>query len=199
MQGDDAARHIESCRVGFAYLMVAAAGEARAAGLVCLGGNAQRYLDEGHPEKVREAPGGELDLKMMYPERTQFHVTEAAALWGMLGEYRLAENDVDGAQIYLDLLSKLAPDHPITSKLSMLMLPHVLKRGLLKLGGMGRGGPKRGRDARADPQKRQGEAPFLRALPDAAAERPASEPTASLFRQGSHTPKKDRNRKGRRR
>jgi hypothetical protein len=164
---------------------------------------AQRYLDAGRPDMVREALGGALDLKMMYPHRTKFHVTEVAALWGLLGEHRLAEHDVDGALVYMKMLRKFAEDHPVTGKLSLLLMPHVFKRKTQELVDRRQRRSPKARGASAGPSDDGGATPDLFAPPgtDAPApgRRPIDEPPARAFRQGSHTPKKDRNRKGRRR
>ena len=162
---------------------------------------AQRYLEEGRPDKVREALGGELDLKMMYPHRTRFHVTEVAALWGVVGEYFLAEDDVEVALAYMDLLRKFAPDHPVTNKLALLLMPHVFKRKSADLSARRQARSAKGRPASASPADDHGAEPDLFSPPGADAapdRRPVDEPLVRPYRQGSHTPKKDRNRKGRR-
>jgi len=163
---------------------------------------AQRYLEEGRPDKVREALGGELDLKMMYPHRTRFHVTEAAALWGLLGEHRLAEHDADGALIYMNLLRKFAEDHPVTRKLALLLMPHVFKRKTQELVDRRQRRSPKARATSAGPFDDAGATPDLFSPPGTGAAPDRSsidEPPARPFRHGSHTPKKDRNRKGRRR
>jgi hypothetical protein len=163
---------------------------------------AQRYLEQGRPEMVREALGGELDLKMMYPHRTRFHITELAAMWGVVGEYFLAENNPQAALVYLDLLRKFAPDHPIADKLSLLLMPYEFARMSNELAKRRQARSAKGGRTSAPPVDDGEAAPDLFSLPgaDAAADRGlVDERPARPYRQGSHTPKKDRNRKGRRR
>ena len=55
-----------------------------------------------------EALGNKLDLKLMYPQRTRSHVSEAAALWGLVGEWCIRKKDLEGAKNYLEMLERFA-------------------------------------------------------------------------------------------
>lgn len=69
---------------------------------------------------------GGFDLKLMYPDRTQFHVSELAALATVAGEYFCLKGEYEVALRYLGLLEEVVPDHPGTEHLELLLLPWMM-------------------------------------------------------------------------
>jgi hypothetical protein len=125
---------------------------------------AERLMDVGSFDKVPSvlAP---FDLKGMFPDRTEFHCSEALGLWASLARYRLLTGHPDAAADHLWDMRQWEPNHPLT-------------RGVERMLAAAR--PPGARHVLASSTGRTPESP-------------------RGFRQGSHTPKKDRNRKGRRR
>ena len=77
---------------------------------------------------------GKLDLKLMYPHRNVFHVSEAVALWSVLADWCFRRGDDEPALRYLDEMMEVAPDHPLTRRTELLLMPLVLKEAMRRLG-----------------------------------------------------------------
>ena len=74
-------------------------------------------LARGEPQRVPEILGHKFDLKLMYPHRDAFHISEFVGLAGVVAEYFLAIDNVEYAIRYCDLLGEVAPDHPAVQAL----------------------------------------------------------------------------------
>ncbi len=99
---------------------------------------ADRHLRAGDLDRVPEPLGGHLDLKLIYPHRTRFHVSEAVGLWRLVGELCLRRGDLDRAGLYLQMMREHAPDHAMTELLADRMaMEELLQRmaGLMAMGG----------------------------------------------------------------
>lgn len=94
---------------------------------------AQVHLRRGELEKVSEVFGGKFDLKLMYPHRNVFHISEVVALYNVLGEWWCRKGEPDKAMIYLDSLQELAPDHPVTERLELLLMPQILEQAIKQM------------------------------------------------------------------
>jgi tetratricopeptide (TPR) repeat protein len=101
---------------------------------------AQLFLVEGDYEKVAEILDHKFDLKLLYPRRKRFHVTEAANFMGVVGEYYLGIGERDAAIKYYDILKQIAPDFPITRQLRRMLYPGLLRRLLGRLAGRSKSG-----------------------------------------------------------
>jgi hypothetical protein len=109
---------------------------------------ARLLIRRGELDQVPGVFEGGFDLKLMYPERTRFHVSELAALGSVAGEYFCLTGQEEVALRYLDLLEEVVPDHPGTEHLEMLLLPWVIAQTAEALRGKRRrkpGGAKGGR------------------------------------------------------
>lgn len=87
---------------------------------------AQHHLARGELDRVPEVLGA-LDLKLMYPHRSVFHISEAVALWSLLAQWSFQRGDDDGASMYLGQMLDIAPDHPMTARTQLLLMPILLK------------------------------------------------------------------------
>jgi len=96
---------------------------------------AQLFLAQGDYEKVAEILDHKFDLKMLYPKRKRFHVSEAANFMGIVGLYFLGTGKRDAAIMYHDALKRIAPDSPITRELRHMLYPGFLRRLLDRLVG----------------------------------------------------------------
>ena len=63
-------------------------------------------IREGKHEKVKEIFEGKFDLKLMYPERNVFHISEASCFMSICGRYFVLEGEITRAKTYLDMLLK---------------------------------------------------------------------------------------------
>ncbi len=74
-------------------------------------------LLRGDLQKIPGIFDNAYDLKIVYPEREVFHVSEVVGFFALMGRYFLAMQDMDKAKIYLDFLEKIAPRHHRTKTL----------------------------------------------------------------------------------
>lgn len=72
------------------------------------------------------------NLKVLYPEKEVFHVTEFRGFMVTLGFYHQAMNKKKESQDCLDLAKKVDPDHESVKLLEKKLRPNLLKR-LLRL------------------------------------------------------------------
>jgi tetratricopeptide (TPR) repeat protein len=82
---------------------------------------AQLCLLANKPEAVPEIFDHHFDLKLLYPHRTKYHVSEFAAFASVVGEYHLLAGDYDAARGLCETLKHVAPDHELTARLQSLM------------------------------------------------------------------------------
>ncbi len=74
--------------------------------------------------KVDSVPGifdYHFDLKLLYPTRTKYHISEFAAFAAVAGEYYLLKGDREAAESYYRTLKHVAPEHEMTERLQSLM------------------------------------------------------------------------------
>jgi hypothetical protein len=67
------------------------------------------YLRQGRLDEVEKIFGGKFDLKQIYPRREVFHVTEAVAFFGVLGEFFWLKSDRRTANLFYKALHRLSP------------------------------------------------------------------------------------------
>jgi len=78
--------------------------------------------------KVDEVPiilDQKFDLKMHYPERDTFHITEVVGFFSITGRYYVETGKIGPAKTCFKLLQKIAPDHPATSQLLLKLAPSL--------------------------------------------------------------------------
>lgn len=98
---------------------------------------ADMCLQEDSIEKIPAIFDNKFDLKLLYPERNEFHVTEAVAFFGLLGRYYFRINDIEKAKAMLEILEDIDPDAESTRVLRrQIQSVKALKalRGLFKRG-----------------------------------------------------------------
>jgi len=91
-------------------------------------------LQRGEPEKVPEIFDGKYELKLLYPERERFHVSEAMGFYTVMAWYWHTQGERDQAEAYYKVLRELDPKHPNTHFIKQLLHPSRLKtwlRGML--------------------------------------------------------------------
>lgn len=83
---------------------------------------AELYFRRGDYDKIPEAFGGHFDLQSLYPDRTTFHVSEVVAFHGLTGLYLANTGKLDEAQVLLDLLQRVHPEHDLTQFLETTIM-----------------------------------------------------------------------------
>lgn len=78
---------------------------------------AEICLNRGNVQKIPVIFDNKFDLKMLYPERDKFHVTEVVSFFGVLGIYFLKIHDMAQAREMLQVVKDLDPDAEITRDL----------------------------------------------------------------------------------
>ncbi len=78
---------------------------------------AEICLQRGETQKIPEIFDHKFDLKLLYPERNTFHVTEAVSFFGMLGLYFIKVNEMKQAERMLTMVEDLDPDAHMTRAL----------------------------------------------------------------------------------
>jgi tetratricopeptide (TPR) repeat protein len=96
---------------------------------------AQLSLADGDYERVAEILDHKFDLKLLYPKRKRFHISEFANFAGLVGVYSYETGDRELAATYYELLKQTAPGYPATKQLRRKLHPGPLRRLLLRLAG----------------------------------------------------------------
>ena len=95
---------------------------------------AELFLQRREYAKIPAIFDHNLDLKLLYPHREKFHVSEVVNFMGTLGLYftRIGERTV--AEAYYDLLQQVAPGEQMTKRLKRELYPSALRRLVNRLG-----------------------------------------------------------------
>ena len=78
---------------------------------------AEICIAEKQFDKIPEIFNNKYDLKILYPERNTFHITEVVSFLCIMGKYFAGIDDVEQANVYHNILQELAPKHPFTKSL----------------------------------------------------------------------------------
>ncbi len=96
---------------------------------------AEICLHEGNDAEVAQIFEHKFDLKLLYPERRRFHVSEVVAFFGLLGNYFLTTGDRARAEQIYQMLHQLQPKHMYTRLLKRKLYPSLLRRLIIRLTG----------------------------------------------------------------
>jgi len=89
---------------------------------------AQICLMNGETDKVPEIFDGKLDLKLLYPNRNRFHVTEFSGLSAVVCAYYAASGQHELAQKLYKTLLEMAPDSEMTRFALRFVYPSLLSK-----------------------------------------------------------------------
>ena len=92
---------------------------------------AEICINKGDFHKIPEILNNTYELKMLYPEREVFHISEVVGFFGVTGIYFHETGNTEQAMVCLKTLKRLAPEHPITNKLSTNIILSSVKDKLL--------------------------------------------------------------------
>jgi hypothetical protein len=103
---------------------------------------AQRALAEGDLVRFEALFEKKFDLKLLYPWRDVFHISEYLSFASLLVEYYVRTQEDQAAEILLETMEQIAPDAPHTQRareiLEHLGILHTLKAVIERLAGGGR-------------------------------------------------------------
>jgi tetratricopeptide (TPR) repeat protein len=94
---------------------------------------AQLCLENGETEKIPEIFENKLDLQLLYPQRTQFHISEYISFTGVIGLYYLKIGEREIAEHCYKALKQIDPRDRITKRLKKALNPPLIIRLLLWL------------------------------------------------------------------
>ncbi len=89
-------------------------------------------LQRGKAEKVAEIFEGKYDLKLLYPGRERFHLSEVLGFYTVMAWYFHTQGEPSRAEMYYKLMRQLDPDHRNTRIIERLLYPSLLRRPLTK-------------------------------------------------------------------
>jgi tetratricopeptide (TPR) repeat protein len=90
---------------------------------------------KGDYEQIAEIFEHKFDLKLLYPHRNRFHISEVANFMGLIGIYFIETDRREVAMRYFDMLKELAPDYPVVKLLRKKLYPNSFNRLLSNLAG----------------------------------------------------------------
>lgn len=94
---------------------------------------ARDCLERGEVDKVSEIFEGKFDLKLLYPNRERFHISEVSNFSAIMAWYFHAKGDRDRAEMYYNILQQIDPEHEMTQSVKRLLHPSPIAAWLRKL------------------------------------------------------------------
>jgi tetratricopeptide (TPR) repeat protein len=94
---------------------------------------AQFLLAKKEYEKIPEVFEHKYDLRMLYPKRRKFHISEVANFMGIMGLYFARINEREIAENYNEILQEIASDFPVAKMLKRELHPGIVTRALKRL------------------------------------------------------------------
>ncbi len=85
-------------------------------------------LRKGKPEKVPEILNHKLDLKLMYPNRSTFHISEFVGFTSVMCKYYNAMGERETAELLFENLKQIAPEHAATKQIKRVLYPSFFGR-----------------------------------------------------------------------
>ena len=83
---------------------------------------AHQLIDEGRVKQVPEILGTKMELKDLYPFRDEFHLAEVTGFFYLAILYFATIEDMEQAEMRMDILNEFAPDHPDTKRARSTLL-----------------------------------------------------------------------------
>ena len=94
---------------------------------------AELCLRRGDFEKVAEIFDNKFNLKLLYPRRKSFHISEAVGFFGVIGPYFFMTGEREAAEGVYEALKTIDPRNMATRRLKRQLYPGPLRRWLLRL------------------------------------------------------------------
>ena len=94
---------------------------------------AQYCIDKEEYNEIPKIFNNKFDLKLLYPRRKKFHISEVVQFAGVIGYYHAKIGDNQAAELFYNMLRKLAPKHNLTKILKRELYPSAFYSMLRKL------------------------------------------------------------------
>ncbi|MEI7997795.1 MAG: hypothetical protein WCH01_23165, partial [Methylococcaceae bacterium] len=94
---------------------------------------ARQCMDNNELEKIPEIFKEGYELKLLYPHRNRFHISEFIAFNAIMCRYYDTIGDRQAAKVVLKALEEIAPEHPATKQVKRCMKETFLEKLLKKL------------------------------------------------------------------
>jgi tetratricopeptide (TPR) repeat protein len=88
---------------------------------------------QGDYEQIAEIFEHKFDLKLLYPNRKRFHISEVANFMGLMGICFWETGEREVAERYYEILKEIAPSYPMTKMLRRKLHPSFLGRLLSRM------------------------------------------------------------------
>ena len=85
-------------------------------------------LQRGDAEKVPEIFEGKYELKLLYPRRKRFHLSEVLSFYAVMAWYFHTRREHDRAETYYELMRQLEPKHHSTRFIKRLLHPSWFRK-----------------------------------------------------------------------
>jgi tetratricopeptide (TPR) repeat protein len=85
-------------------------------------------LRKGEPEKVPGILNHKLDLKLMYPKRSTFHISEFVGFTSVMCKYYNSVGERETAEILFENLKQIAPKNAATKQIKRVLYPSLIGR-----------------------------------------------------------------------
>jgi tetratricopeptide (TPR) repeat protein len=97
---------------------------------------AQVVLRHGEVDQIPIIFDGKFDLKLLYPQRHEFHVSEFLAFASVMCEYYVRIGETDAAETMLETMEQIEPDHEITCRMRDVLDTSLLLKAFRNVLGM---------------------------------------------------------------
>ncbi len=78
---------------------------------------AELFIRSQQYEKIPLVFDNKFDLKLLYPHRDVFHLSEVTSFLGVIGIYYISIGEFEAAKGCYDVMKEIYPDHPSTKRL----------------------------------------------------------------------------------
>lgn len=89
---------------------------------------AEMCLAQGNYARIAQIFAHQFDLRLLYPRRRRFHLSEVANFLGVIGLYFVAIEKREAAERQYELLKHIAPEYPLTKRLRRTFYPSLFRR-----------------------------------------------------------------------
>jgi tetratricopeptide (TPR) repeat protein len=84
-------------------------------------------MEKGDYAAVARIFDHKFDLKLLYPERKKFHISEVTGFMGIMGRYFYAIGEVEAASLCLGVLMEINPESPQADRLTRLLATGLIR------------------------------------------------------------------------
>src|SRR5688572_26106345 len=91
---------------------------------------AELHMQQDDLAQAAAVLDNKFDLKAMYPHRSVFHISEYLGLSALAVQYMMRTGNRQAAERLYEIMSQIAPDHPLTKKVENVIMGSVLLRAI---------------------------------------------------------------------